>query len=355
MKSKTASFRGIIPPAVKKPIRRLADKCRREKVVFETKTQYSRLRVIDKGGCRYLVFDDRDGARRDQPPELIYQSVAPLADKGPVRAAYVDYFNLTWIFHPGLRRICMIGLGGGTLPRQFLRDYPELLLTTVEIDPVVVEVAFRYFDLPKDNRHLIIVDDGRNYLEQCGECYDAILLDAFFARSIPYRLFTCDFFISCAGRLTPQGLLAVNINGALAGPGSTLCRSICKTLSRVFPELYLFAAKKETPAQFQNVIVFAPLHPLNLSPEDIYSRAGRLVDAGVIKPDYARQAAHLYESTPVLDDAIIFTDQSPPAGGALDLYFNNLIQADPGSTQQDSRRSFSMHSAYQHTKKQQNN
>jgi spermidine synthase len=51
---------------------------------------------------------------------------------------------------------------------------------TVEIDPVVVEVARRFFGIVPHERHRIIVKDGRDYLRGLPPAvpYDVIFLDA---------------------------------------------------------------------------------------------------------------------------------------------------------------------------------
>ena len=47
---------------------------------------------------------------------------------------------------PEPKRILMVGLGGGTLPKVFSALTPEAQQDLVEIDEAVVTVAKRYFD-----------------------------------------------------------------------------------------------------------------------------------------------------------------------------------------------------------------
>ena len=65
---------------------------------------------------------------------------------------------------PAIRNVLFIGLGGGSAPKRFWRDFPQLDLQVVEIDPVVVDVAYRYFEMPRSPRLKVEVADGRRFL-----------------------------------------------------------------------------------------------------------------------------------------------------------------------------------------------
>ena len=54
-----------------------------------------------------------------------------------------------------------IGLGGGSAPKRMWRDFPELQLQVVELDPEVVDAAYRWFELPRDPRLDVDAEDGR--------------------------------------------------------------------------------------------------------------------------------------------------------------------------------------------------
>jgi spermidine synthase len=292
----------------------------REHLVYRAKTAYSELLVVDKNGRRYLLFADPQEPRRRQEPELVYQSFIDLDNPLETRATYADYFHLAWIFNPSLARVLLIGLGGGTVVQRFLHDYPEITVESVEIDPAVVEVAYKYFFLPRNYRHRVIVSDGREYLEQDGAQYDLVLLDAFFSRTIPHRLFTVEFFRAARRRLAPQGILGININGAVTGTRSGLFRSVFRTLSTVYPVIYLFTGKKDSTAEWQNLILFALQEPLRLSRAAIMDRAAALAESKVTIPGYTAQAGHLCQTAVDPAGAAVLTDRTVPPGGVLELF-----------------------------------
>src|SRR4030095_4406043 len=83
-------------------------------------------------------------------------------------------------------------------------------IEAVELDPVVRDVAYRFFALPRDPRLKVTVDDGRHFLDTLDERWDAILIDAFFADAIPFHLFTNEFMELARSRLTPGGVVMTN-------------------------------------------------------------------------------------------------------------------------------------------------
>ena len=65
-------------------------------------------------------------------------------------------------------------------------------------------------------------------------------MDAYFAEGIPFHLATKEFFELARAHLTPNGLIAANIVGALEGSESKLFRALYKTYGQVFSGLYPF-------------------------------------------------------------------------------------------------------------------
>ena len=61
------------------------------------------------------------------------------------RFDYTDFLQLPLAYSPNVRKILFIGLGAGSAQKRMWRDFPELELETVELDPVVRDVAYRYF------------------------------------------------------------------------------------------------------------------------------------------------------------------------------------------------------------------
>jgi predicted membrane-bound spermidine synthase len=168
-----------------------ADEPTEGRIVYSRDTRYHRLFVVDEGNTRYLRFD------------ASFQSAMYRDDPFRTRFRYTDYLHLGVAYKPEAREILFVGLGGGSAPKRMWRDFPDVRLRVAEIDPVVVEVAERYFALPRDGRLEVAVADGRGYLDRTDGRFDVIVLDAFFADGIPFHLFTHEFLELARKRLNP--------------------------------------------------------------------------------------------------------------------------------------------------------
>ena len=102
----------------------------------------------------------------------------------------------------------MIGLGGGSFADFLAESFPKWLISVVEIDPVVIRLARRFFPLHK--RIEIIQADGRRFLVDSREKYDLIIMDAFGETFIPAALYTQEYFSLMKSRLNEHGLLLMN-------------------------------------------------------------------------------------------------------------------------------------------------
>ena len=218
------------------------------RIVHAKDTRYHRLVVADDSDTRYLRFDSS------------FQSAMYLGDPFRTRFQYTDYLDLGLAYAPGARSVLFIGLGGGSAPKRMWRDFPELRLQVVELDPDVVRVAYRYFELPRDDRLAVEVEDGRRYLGRHDERWDVIVVDAFYADAIPFHLATREFLELARARLEPGGVIVTNVIGAVAGDQSRLLRSIVRTYRAVFPTVAVhpvFLRGDSDPRTVRNVILVA--------------------------------------------------------------------------------------------------
>jgi spermidine synthase len=221
------------------------------KVVFRKETRYHRLAVVDDDTSRYLRFD------------ASYQSGMYLGQPFRTRFSYTDYFDLALAYRPSTTRMLFIGLGGASAPKRMWRDFPQLQIDVAELDPVVADVAYRYFGLPRSPRIDVTVEDGRRYLAGRDERWDAIAIDAFFSDSIPFHMTTSEFLQLVRDRLEPGGVVVTNVIGALEGPDSRLFRALYRTYRSVFPTVLVhpvYEGDREKTA-VRNIILVATESP----------------------------------------------------------------------------------------------
>lgn len=134
------------------------------------------------------------------------------------------------------KSVLIIGLGGGTIPRALRELVPQARIDVVEIDPAVVKVARRYFDLGDGSSLNVIEADGRVQVKRALReqlRYDIIMLDAFDHEYIPEHLLTQEFLQEVKALLAPGGVLAANTFSS-----SRLYDHESVTYAAVFPEFF---------------------------------------------------------------------------------------------------------------------
>lgn len=130
-------------------------------------------------------------------------------------ALEIEYTRLMMgflLFDSAPRRMLMIGLGGGSLPKFCHRYLPETAIDVVEIDPDVIALRDAFHVPPDDARFRVIAADGKAYLHARPEPVDVLLLDAYDGYGMPPALCEQAFFEDCHAALTPDGVLVVNLH-----------------------------------------------------------------------------------------------------------------------------------------------
>jgi spermidine synthase len=280
-------------------------------VVFQRDTHYHRLSVLDDKTTRYLRFDN-------SLQSAMYRG-APFR----TRFRYTDYFHLGVAYNPGARRVLYVGLGAGSSPKQLWRAFPDVQIQAVEIDPVVVDVAHRYFGVPDDPRLRIAVEDGRRYLARHGERWDVIVVDAFYADAIPFHLVTREFLELARSRLASGGVVVTNVIGAMRGPGSRLFRSVYRTYRTVFPTVLVHPAiltgGREDPEAYRNLIVVATDQAAP-EPAFLAARWERIRAAAPDAPDLRRAILDRHDAPVPTVDVPVLTDDYAPTDALLSLF-----------------------------------
>ncbi len=96
------------------------------------------------------------------------------------------------------------------------------MVDVVDIDPEVIAIAKRYFQVPEDARMRLVAKDGRRFVQEATDTYDLVFLDAYNSDTIPFHLTTREFYQEIKARLTPGGVVVSNIIGTLRGPAERL-------------------------------------------------------------------------------------------------------------------------------------
>jgi len=236
-----------------------ADAPAQQKVLYEKDSPYNSVRVTeDDGGLRTLWFE-KGGVR---------QSVVKVGDPDHLELAYARVVPVGLALVENPRRVLIVGLGGGTVPGFLHKHYPQTTIDVVDIDPVVVEVAKKFFGFREDAKMHAHVADGRRFIEECRDPYDIIFLDAFGAENIPYHLATREFLQAVRRALTPRGVAVGNIWSRSSNP---LYDSMVRTYREVFDELHVLDVRGAG-----NKILLALPRKQPIRQDELALRAGRI-------------------------------------------------------------------------------
>jgi spermidine synthase len=202
----------------------------------------------------------------------------------PPETTYTRILHMGMALNPDARKVMVMGLGGGSVPREFCEVYADrkMEVDVVEVDPLVVQVAGKYFHHRDEKGVKTYVSDGRQFVRRGWgrhPKYDVIILDAYSGGGqIPAHLVTREFLQQCRDRLAPDGVLVSNIISALQGPKSKFFRAEYKTMNTIFPHIYVFPSRRGTPTDIRNLILVAPLGLKDdLTSTEVVEKAERLL------------------------------------------------------------------------------
>ena len=110
--------------------------------------------------------------------------------------------------HP--QTLLVLGLGGGNCAQIASQLWPGLKITGVELDPVVIRLAKKYFDLTQIPFLKVVNADAFDFVHKDRHRYDLIVVDLYLGDQLPDRATYPSFFRQLRRRLKPQGLLVFN-------------------------------------------------------------------------------------------------------------------------------------------------
>jgi spermidine synthase len=269
------------------------------KTLFTKTSDHHQIIVTDDGQFRHLKFGDS------------LQSGMYVVDPVKSDFRYTEYFHLAWVFKRDIHSVLFLGLGGGSTPKKFHVDYPSLNIDIVEIDPVVVEVAERYFHFRSGPRMRVIIDDARAYLAKTDKQYDLIVHDAYFSEAVPFHLITREFFHVAVPCLTPTGVFAFNLISDVVGPDNTLFRAVYKCWQELFTAIHVFPVDGK-----RNVMLIGTRTGAPLPKDEVVRRAAQLQREWGNVPLLETHAKHMHTANVrTADVPFLLDDIATDAGG----------------------------------------
>jgi len=119
---------------------------------------------------------------------------------------------------PDGNNFLVLGLGGGTMQKLISQAFEKPEIISVDIDPKMVEIAKKYYELESIPNHKIIVDNAlrvvvepdRNGLKK--KEFDVAVVDIFVGDSAPDLVKTGNFIGHLKRLVEPDGLIVFNRN-----------------------------------------------------------------------------------------------------------------------------------------------
>jgi len=274
-------------------------------IIYERDSSYHHIVVREEDGFRILYFDNAP------------QSQMSVADPTSGAFEYCDYFSSAFLFKPDIKDVLMLGLGGGSIPKRFLKDNPNVRMDVVDVDAQVVAVAKRFFAVQPGPRLNLVVADGRAYVKRTRKKYDYILIDAYsrnrYGSTIPAHLPTREFFEQVSKCLRPGGIVAYNVIAQVGHANDGIITALLRTMGAHFTTPYLFQAE----SSWNTVIMAFKGTPQRLTRDALIRRAQEAVRAGRIKlPGFETRAGNIVP-VPDLKKAILLTDDHAPVDRLL--------------------------------------
>ncbi|MSU89085.1 polyamine aminopropyltransferase [Rhodobacteraceae bacterium 2CG4] len=185
-----------------------------DEVLYDSRTEHQRIRVFTNPRFgRVLTLDDV--VQTTEGDEFIYHEMLT---------------HVPILAHGAARRVLIIGGGDGGMAREVLRHSAVERVTMVEIDAGVVAFSKKYlpglsagaFD---DPRLELVIADGAQFVRDCADRFDVIIVDSTDPVGPGEVLFTDSFYGRAKACLAAGGIL-VTQNGVPFLQGAELTNTM---------------------------------------------------------------------------------------------------------------------------------
>jgi predicted O-methyltransferase YrrM len=131
--------------------------------------------------------------------------------RGSLERVLAETFDRLELDRRDLRSVLLLGFGAGSAVVLLRQSHGAgVRFTAVEIDPVVIELARRWFQHARDPGIEFVCRGAREHVEVAAGEHDLVLVDAFVDERIPAELQEPGFARGLARCIAPGGLLVFN-------------------------------------------------------------------------------------------------------------------------------------------------
>ena len=213
-----------------------------KKLVYRDHVNNHLVEIFDEGDKRSLYFAGN-----------VLQSSMSITVPHRLVLSYTHFMMAPLLFDNSPQRALIVGIGAGSMLRFLHHHFPECAIDAIDNSSEVIELAQKFFLLPKSSNIRIFCNDGFDFLlSRQQERYDLILVDAFDQAGMSPSIYCSEFFDLCRERLVETGLVSLNL---WSGNPDRL-ESVKTALTSIFPSVI----KLPVPNR-GNVICLAGLEP----------------------------------------------------------------------------------------------
>jgi spermidine synthase len=282
------------------------------KLLYEHDSAYNYIQVQeDADGYRYLYLNEGQGVHSVwHPTNFLYNGTWDIFLAAP-------YFNAPPYTPDRVKNLLVIGLATGTIPRQYIKAYGNIPIDGIEIEPEIIEVGERFFDMNSSMMPSLSVysGDGRYMLNQLDNEYSVIAIDAYRPPYIPWHLTTVEFFMEIKDHLLPDGVVAINVGRT--NTDRRLIDAMTATLLEVYPSVHAI----DVQGSFNTILVATMqftnsdnlIENLNLLPDNAEP---------ILRTVLTKSVATL---APVVASYTLFTDDRAPVETLVDALVINFL------------------------------
>lgn len=263
------------------------------KLLVEKESLYNNIYIYSEPPLVTLTFGHNG--------RLYTESAYNTKDERDLPVVYTRYMTAGLIYPKEIKSILEIGSGGGRTAWYLHRYLPDVPVTTVELDPVVAELAQKHFGIRNEKNFRIATRDGRLFLRESDKRYDVILIDAYRGPFVPFHLLTKEFYQAIKAHLSDGGVVVQNIE-----PSTMLFDSATKTIQSVFANVEFYLAQG-------NVVTIA-YDGAKRSAKDVESAAAERQAAYKLRYDLTKMLSQRRElsADTISADAKVLTDDFAP-------------------------------------------
>ncbi len=280
-------------------------------LLFEDESAYNYIQVARWGEQNILLLNEGEGIH-----SVYYPNYPDFIETGGTWDYFLaaPFFNDPPFHLSDVTSMAMIGLAGGTIPKQYTKVFGPIPIDGVEIDPEIVRVGREYFGMNEPNLN-VIVQDGRYVMTFSKKTYDVVGIDAYKLPYIPWNLTTVEFFQTVRAHLSARGVVAINVGRTVSD--RRLIEAFSATLGQVFASVHVI----DVPNTCNSILV-ATVQPTSAD-SLLANRALLPSDVNPLLPKVLGEATNQLRPTP--QSGIVMTDDRAPTEVMTDLILVNFV------------------------------